>query len=526
VLRRETSAGTLALQAQSGRKAAAAALRHRGLPLTSRPRLSRRGLLGSAIGTAVVTPVLAQAQAQAPPGRLLPAVTRPLSAFIAGAAEADWPGDIFELARRHVLDTLASIVACHDLEPAKVARRYALGQTGGIARGSAIFGSREKAALIDAVFANAMTGHAAEINDYSPSAFVQPGPSVVSVSLALAGARQRSGKAFLRAVITGYEVACRMPKALGNGNLRRAGIANHGIGPTFGCAAAAASLLGLPQARISDVLSLATEQASGSWQWLLDTDHIEKAFVFAGMGARNGLQTALMVEAGFTGVPDNLDRAGGWLDTATFTGPQSDLNRAYLIEGLGTRFELPLVGYKLYAAGGPTQAGVHGLLQLIRQVDRAQIEQVLIAMPGFDVSAFRDAAIPALNLPYMSALILAEGRLDFQAVQSRERMRNDPNIRALMARIEMVADPTQDRSPRVESARVTVTLKGGATRSVFVESVPGFPTNPLSAAEVEAKAMELLVPRMGHVGARRLVEQVGSLESAANVDRLIATLTA
>jgi 2-methylcitrate dehydratase PrpD len=490
------------------------------------PQLSRRGLLGSTIGAAVVTPGLAQAaSADASPRQLLPTVTQPLSAFIAGASEADWPSETLELARRHILDTLASIIACHDLQPAVVARRYALGQTGGLAGGSPIFGGRERAGLIDAAFANAMAGHAAEINDYSPSAFVQPGPSIVSVSLALARARKRSGKAFLRAVIAGYELACRVPKALGNGNLRRAGLANHGIGPTFGCAAAAASLLELPQPRISDVLSLATEQASGSWQWLLDTDHIEKAFVFAGMGARNGLQAALMVEAGFTGVPNNLDRVGGWLDSATFTGPQSDLNRAYLIEDLGVRFELPLVGYKRYAAGGPTQAGVHGLLELVGQVDRTQIDHVLIAMPGFDVSAFREAAIPALNLPYMSALILAEGRLDFQAVQSRERMRSDPQIRALMKRVEMVADPSQDRTPRVESSRVTVTLKGGATRSVFVASVPGFPTTPLSAQEVVEKAMELLAPRIGQIQARRLIRQVDGLESAGSLDPLIATLT-
>ena len=37
-----------------------------------------------------------------------------------------------------------------------------------------------------------------------------------------------------------YEIASRLPKALGNGNLSRSGLANHGVGPVFGVAAAAA----------------------------------------------------------------------------------------------------------------------------------------------------------------------------------------------------------------------------------------------------------------------------------------------
>jgi hypothetical protein len=55
------------------------------------------------------------------------------------------------------------------------------------------------------------------------------------------------------------------------------------------------------------MLSYCAQQVSGSLQWLLDVDHMEKSFVFAGMPARNGVHAALLAEAGFTGVPDALD---------------------------------------------------------------------------------------------------------------------------------------------------------------------------------------------------------------------------
>ena len=54
-------------------------------------------------------------------------------------------------------------------------------------------------------------------------------------------------------------------------------------------------------------LSYAAQQVSGLWSWTRDEDHVEKAFDFAGMGARNGVTAATMVQAGFTGVSDVLD---------------------------------------------------------------------------------------------------------------------------------------------------------------------------------------------------------------------------
>ena len=94
-----------------------------------------------------------------------------------------------------------------------------------------------------------------EVNDFMPSVFVQPGPAVVATALGVAEHRGRDGAAVVRAVVVGYELAARVPRALGAANLRAAGLASHGVGPTFGSAAAAASLLGLPGDRIGDVLA-------------------------------------------------------------------------------------------------------------------------------------------------------------------------------------------------------------------------------------------------------------------------------
>src|SRR5690348_10954284 len=97
-------------------------------------------------------------------GRGEPALTAPLSRAIAASATATLPEDIRELGKRHILDTLAAFVACRDLPAAVVARRYAAAASSG--GPATILATRERASLVDAVFASAVTGHAAEINDF------------------------------------------------------------------------------------------------------------------------------------------------------------------------------------------------------------------------------------------------------------------------------------------------------------------------------------------------------------------------
>ena len=275
-----------------------------------------------------------------------PDITQRLARFIVSSVGADWPEDILELGRRHILDTIASIVVCGDRETARLAREFAVKQSGSVNPGAPILGTGQTASLRDAVFASAMTAHGAEINDFCPSAFVQPGPSVVSSALCVAAMDHVPGRELLRAVIAGYELSCRMPKALGINRGRRLGYSSHGYGPVFGTAATVGALKRLSEDQVNGMLSYCAEQASGSMQWLLDVGHIEKSFVFAGMPARNGLDAALLAEAGHTGVKDAFDVRGGWFKAFMFRGDDSDYDPAYLVEDLGSRFEMPLVAYK------------------------------------------------------------------------------------------------------------------------------------------------------------------------------------
>src|SRR4029453_8737847 len=126
-------------------------------------------------------------------------------------------------------------------------------------------------------------------------------------ALSMGEREDRSGEDMLRAVTLGYDLCCRLLMALGPDHVRATHRSAEGVSSTFGAVGAAAALARLDEKGMRYALSYAAQQVSGVWSWERDLEHVEKAFDFAGMGARNGVTAALMAQTGFPGVPDGLD---------------------------------------------------------------------------------------------------------------------------------------------------------------------------------------------------------------------------
>ena len=167
-----------------------------------------------------------------------------------------------------------------------------------------VIGSRIVTTAENAALANGMLAHADETDDSHAPSLTHPGCGVVPAALAMAEREQSNGTAFLRAVALGYDVGCRMTLALHAYDFREAGHSTHSFGPMFGAAAAAGSLAGLKYDGVRHLLSYTAQQASGVSCWMRDAEHIEKAFDFGGMPARNGVAAAAMVAHGFSAVED------------------------------------------------------------------------------------------------------------------------------------------------------------------------------------------------------------------------------
>ena len=116
---------------------------------------------------------------------------------------------------------------------------------------------------------------------------------------------RRAARSYLRAVVLGYDVGTRLTMALGGVAFRdETRRSTHAFAGTFGSRPRPACVAALSAEQMRWLLDYASQQAAGYAVWGRDTDHIEKAFVFGGMPARNGVTAALLVRAGWNGVDD------------------------------------------------------------------------------------------------------------------------------------------------------------------------------------------------------------------------------
>jgi 2-methylcitrate dehydratase PrpD len=296
-------------------------------------------------------------------------------------------------------------------------------------------------------------------------------------------------------------------------NVRDRALSLHGIGSNFGAAAAAASVMGLQDVLVRYVWDYTGQQDSGKYYWVRDTDHVEKAFVFAGMGARNGVTSAILVQSGFTGVADVFSGENNYF--ASFSpGTRPEL----LVEGLGHRYEIQFCDIKKFSVGSPIQAPLDALLLLREKHDltAANVQSMTVHVPDDRLNMVRDRHMPDVDLKYVLAVALLDGDVTFKSSHSYERMK-DPSVLTLRERITLVGDPELRTAQIKRGGIVEITKKDGVKLREHVECVRGRPVNPLSDKEIEIKCTDLMVPVLGEDRTRILIERIWNLEEVTNM---------
>jgi tripartite-type tricarboxylate transporter receptor subunit TctC len=236
-------------------------------------------------------------------------VVRRLIAYVAGAPNRRVPTRVIERAKHHLLDTLAAMISGARLLPGRRAIDFAREQ-GGNAE-ACVIGSDIITSATLAALANGMHGHSDETDDTYYLALVHPGCSIVPAALAMAERMRADGESLLLALIAGYDVCARFSKAVGIENFRSYGHSTHSMGGMLGSAVAAGTIAKLDAARVGNLLSYTAQQLSGLSCWARDVEHVQKAFHFGGMPARNGVTAAIFAEMGFTGVRTHWKASAG-----------------------------------------------------------------------------------------------------------------------------------------------------------------------------------------------------------------------
>jgi 2-methylcitrate dehydratase PrpD len=441
-------------------------------------------------------------------------VTGQLAAYMARARDMRLPPNVAQDGKHRILDGLAAIVSGSHLPAGEMAIAFARAQ-GGVAEAT-VLATDIRTSAVNAALANGMFAHADETDDFEPVTKAHPGSHVVPAALAMAEREGRSGAELLAAVTLGYDLCCRFLLALGPDLVRGSHRSAEGTSSTMGSAAAAASLARLDEKGMRYALSYAAQQVSGIWSWVRDAGHVEKAFDFSGMGARNGVTAAIMAQMGFTGVWDVLDGEHNAL-IALSTEPKPE----EMVAGLGTRFFINESSIKLYSVGYPIQAPLDAFLTLLREHKLAvdNVERIVVRLPEDGARVVNNRSMPDVNCQHIIALALVDGAVSFEDSHSYERMA-DARVRAAKERVQLIPDRTLMDPAARRSGHVEVTLRDGRTVSHFTRHPPGTQENPLSTERVNEKARSLMAPVLGAERTEEVISRVNALEKLDNVREL------
>jgi len=359
--------------------------------------------------------------------------------------------------------------------------------------------------------------HSDETDDSHGPSQSHPGASIVPAALALGEDLGVSGERYLRAVTLGYDVGPRMTMALGGVTFRNESRrSTHAFAGTFGSAAAAGSVAGLDEQQMRWLLDYASQQAGGYAVWGRDTDHIEKAFVFGGMPARNGVTAALVVRSGWNGVDDVLSGDDNFFQVNAPKG-----NPAALTDGLGERFEVVNTDIKKWTVGTPIQAPLDAMdnIRRKRPFEADEVKSVAVRLAPSVGAVVDNRDIPDICLQHMVAVMLIDKTASFHAAHDKARMQDAAVVRQ-RGKVTYVPDASLDALLPARVAIVEIAFNDGSQLINRVEAVRGTVRNPMTRAEVVDKARDLIGPVLGAATATKLIDTLLAIETVKDMRSL------
>ena len=414
-----------------------------------------------------------------------------------------------------ILDTLAAAISGSELPPGKFAINFARSYGGD--RVATVVGSTVVCGTIEAALANGMLAHSDETDDTHPPSQSHPGCSVVPSALAIGEKWGIDGPRFIRAVALGYDIGPRFTATLGKLQyMVESHRSTHTLSGTFGSTAAAACAASLNAQQMRWVLSYTAQLASGLASWQRDTEHVEKAFDFGGMPAKNGVTAALLVEAGGTAVDDILSGADNFF---TAFVPKND--PSMLIDKLGERYEITRTNVKKWTVGAPIQAPLDALEILIKKhnFDPDQVKRIVVRVATDEATIVNNREIPDICLQHLIAVMLVDKTVTFKSAHDKARM-TDATILRHRAKVQLVPDEALEAFLPRRAAIVEVTTSDGKTVIERVDDVRGTAENPMTRDEVIAKARDLITPVLGAQTFDKLVARIFDLEHLRSVREL------
>lgn len=379
----------------------------------------------------------------------------------------------------------------------------------GVQTGITPLGLTHPTSLYYAALLNGASGHALEMDDSDRTGLSHPGVMVITPALLAGSMQHSSGKDFLTACISGYEIMLRVGTALGLSHYALW----HTTGTTgpLGGSIAVGKLNKLTRDQLGHAFGNAGTLCSGLWEF--NATKAQSKILHVGHGVADSILVCQLASQNFTGADKILEGKQG-----LFKGFHEENFDEYIFQDFGSMWRSDGVSFKPYPCCRHTHGGIDAGLELhqkLGNVSAEEIEKVVIEtyQAAYDVvgnkkiSSVKDAKF---SLPFTVCTAIADGSVSEESFG--EKNLRDKSKLSLVEKCTVCVGPDiQAIHPFHEQSRVTLEMKSGEKISAFIADPLGEPETPLDWPDLVAKAKTLL-PFISENEMNELQERVRTIE--------------
>jgi 2-methylcitrate dehydratase PrpD len=446
---------------------------------------------------------------------------------IAFLHEATWdtlPAEVRHATVRCLVDLIGALAAGRRTPLSALVRDHAATAYGGD-QATLLLDDRRVSAP-GAALATGMTIDSFDIHDSHRESLGHAGVHVFAATLASAelrgsrGGTLPDGRELLATLTTGYEIGCRVGRAL------HATTSDYHTSGAWGAVSSAglyARLMGLDRARTREALGIAEYHGPRS-QMMRCIDHPTMVKDGSGWGAMAGVSAGMLAEAGFTGAP-------------ALTVESDAASPAW--STLGTEWEVMEQGFKAHGSCWWAQPAIEATLGLTRTHRLRPADVAAIRVETFEKAVHLDVAEPStteqaqysLPFPIAAAIVkaadAADGWYGLGPDDLLDPSQADAETRRLARSIELIEAPDLTAAfPGRFLARVTLTLDDGSTVASGDTTFRGELDAPFSDDELTEKARWLMLPVLERERTDRLLADAWSMAEMPPIEGFVRLLSA
>ncbi|MCH8126951.1 MmgE/PrpD family protein [candidate division KSB1 bacterium] len=450
-------------------------------------------------------------------------ISRKWAQFTTKLQYEDLPKNVVDEVKRFLFDTIGCALGGYKVEDAEIFIEV-LKESGGTPEATVI-GSGDKTSAFNATLANSLMVRAMDYNDIYWKEDPSHPSDIIPAALSPGEVQKSTGKEIITAIVLAYEFEQRLCEFAKPGIRERKW--HHATLTQFVSPLVAGRIYGLSENQIVNAIGISACHnftpgvvAAGHLTMMKNT--------VDPLAVQSGVLAAQLAAKGYVGPEAIFEGKEGFVDTF---GGEFDLD--ILVDGLGNSYRILECSMKAFPVEALSHAPISATLSLMRdnQLQHSDVEKVIVKVThrAKDILADPTKYNPTSketadhSLPYVISAAVVSGKITPEEFSKAKIM--DPDIRAMLPKIEVVADEKiESVFPRLKAADVEIQLKNGKSFTKWIDYPKGDYRAPMSEEELLTKFHSLADPVMTRNCQEKIGEMIWNLETVPDIGQLMTNL--